>query len=77
MPTKAYALYHTDGCHLCELAMALAEQAQLDFALVDICEDTALAARYGTRIPVIADSATGKEIGWPFTLSQLEDFIGD
>lgn len=77
MQNEAYALYHTDGCHLCELAMALAQQAKLDYALVDICEDTELADRYGTRIPVIAHKATGKEIGWPFTLAQLEEFIGD
>ncbi len=82
MASNAYILYHTDGCHLCDLAMDLleqvkVEQSSLEYRLVDICDDEALAEAYGTRIPVVKQQETAKELGWPFTAEQLIAFIGD
>jgi hypothetical protein len=65
-------LYHTAGCHLCELAEALialplVAAAGVRLRLVDIADSDALMERYGTRIPVLANAAVlGEEIGWPF-----------
>ena len=64
-------LYHTAGCHLCELAEAialpLAAAAGVRLRLVDIAGSEALMERYGTRIPVLRDpAALAAEIGWPF-----------
>ena len=38
-------------------------------AVVDIADDEALLARYGTRIPVLA--CRGREIGWPFNADDV------
>lgn len=57
-------LYGTEFCHLCHDAQTLLRQLQLDWQDVDIAEDDALMARYGTRIPVLAQGA--EELGWPF-----------
>ncbi|MCZ6501812.1 MAG: glutaredoxin family protein [Gammaproteobacteria bacterium] len=74
--------YTTVGCHLCEEALVLLqvlqEQAQdqgtwLQINEVDIALEEVLMAEYGLRIPVIASS--GQEIGWPFSLEELSQFL--
>ena len=66
-------LFHTDGCHLCEQAWALVEQAALagQTRRCDILDDDAWLAAYRVRIPVLCDEA-GRELGWPFTLTELQ-----
>lgn len=68
-------VYSTAGCHLCEQAVALLQQARaersLDWQEIDIAEDDALVETYGVRIPVLKNPATGAELGWPFNLSQV------
>lgn len=63
-------LYHTSGCHLCELAeallMPLAAATGRSVVLAEIAGDDDLEVRYGIRIPVLRDPASGREIGWPF-----------
>lgn len=50
-------VYVRNGCHLCEDMVAELRrlQAEYDFGLqtVDIDTDAALAARHGTRVPVL------------------------
>lgn len=57
-------LYTTLGCHLCTqlegLLKALSNEA-VALEYVEISEDEALMARYGVRIPVLAD-ASGAEL---------------
>lgn len=51
-------LYGRSGCHLCdEMLAALRSQLGTDFpvAIVDVDSDPALRARYGERVPVLAD----------------------
>lgn len=76
MPSSAlpYILYHTDGCHLCDIALALVEQTNIDFQHIDICDDASLAERYGTSIPVLTHGK--RELFWPFDGEQLQEFIG-
>lgn len=71
-----YILYHTEGCHLCELAQALLAQARCQFSLVDICDDLHLAECYGTSIPVVKAINSGQELPWPFDFDQLTQFLG-
>lgn len=71
-------LLHTEGCHLCELALALIEQAQADgivedFERVDIALDDEMIERYGVRIPVVC--CNNAELGWPFDYNGLQTFI--
>ena len=67
--------YTTAGCHLCEeAAQMLAElefQHSIEWEAIDIAEDEDLVELYGIRIPVILNTATGKEIGWPFEYEDL------
>ncbi len=71
--TKSLTLYSTDACHLCERAERLLRSmpelrgATLD--VIDIAGDSALLARYGASIPVLA--ATSGEIAWPFNADDI------
>jgi hypothetical protein len=58
---------------LCEEAAEVLFQAAVtSWHVVDIAEDAALLARYGTRIPVVRDEGSGRELGWPFDLAALQ-----
>lgn len=73
-----YTLYHTDGCHLCELAYAiivpLMQQAELEFDYIDICDSPELASLYGTSIPVFSNGE--QIIQWPFDEADVQQFLG-
>tara|TARA_R110001592_G_scaffold150322_8_gene376214 strand:- start:982 stop:1212 length:231 start_codon:yes stop_codon:yes gene_type:complete len=67
-------LYHTDGCHLCDQAMALLRQCQVDYQLVDIVFKPDLVALFGTRIPVL-ENKKGQFLDWPFDHYKIEQFL--
>ena len=54
-------LFHTDGCHLCEQAWTLVEQAGMaaQTRRCDILEEEAWLEAYRVRIPVLQDSRPG------------------
>jgi hypothetical protein len=72
-------LYTTATCHLCEQAEALLQQAACEkpwvWHSVEIAEQDELMQRYGVRIPVLRDSASGHELGWPFDAVELGRFL--
>ena len=75
-------LYHTLGCHLCELAedvIAQFNQTHPDQTLhvqkIDIADDDALVERYGVRIPVVKFSTVEATLDWPFDLASLEKYV--
>ena len=72
-------LYATVGCHLCEQAEELlryaAMERELTWQLIDIADDPALVERYGIRIPVLRHMDGDDELGWPFELEQLQEFL--
>lgn len=72
-------LFTTQGCHLCEDALLLLQQAQgeldFDISLVEIAESEALVESYALRIPVLKKSTDASELGWPFDLSALKAFL--
>lgn len=73
--------YTTLGCHLCDQAREV-YRATLnpDFFVieeVDIADDDSLIERYGTRIPVIVQQHTGRELGWPFSPEDLVEFLSE
>lgn len=72
--TKQVTLYYTDGCHLCDDAMVLLAQLNLDYQKVDIITEQRLVDLYSTTIPVVATSAPSS-LNWPFSLQQLQQFI--
>ncbi|KFN20327.1 glutaredoxin family protein [Aeromonas bestiarum] len=69
-------LFHTDGCHLCEQAWGLVEEAGLagQTRRCDIMDDAGWLAAYRVRIPVLRDES-GRELGWPFTLVELKAWV--
>lgn len=69
-------LYQRDDCHLCDLALdVLAAVRVPDFESVFIDGNDVLESRYGTRVPVLHDAATGKELDWPFDEAGLRGFL--
>lgn len=71
-------LFGTTGCHLCEEAesiIANCQQAQLKIKYIDIAVDEQWQEKYAIRIPVLYHPETKQELGWPFTLSQVQTFI--
>jgi hypothetical protein len=74
--TGRFLLFQRDDCHLCDLALeALALARAPEFGSVFIDGDEALEARYGTRVPVLRDEASGRELDWPFTPASLAAFL--
>lgn len=59
-------VYLRHGCHLCEALLAELEpwratppdDLELEFELVDVDRDPALAARYGEFVPVLSEGET-------------------
>lgn len=72
-------LYTTEGCHLCERAermlRELADGGTFRLESVDIADDPELFDRYGVRIPVVRNGASGEELGWPFSREQLAGLL--
>lgn len=75
----ALVLYSTEACHLCDEAVkVLVETHQtlmFEVYVEDIAESEALVEKYGTRIPVLFDEQTNKELDWPFTSGEAQEFI--
>lgn len=70
-------LYQRDDCQLCDEALALLAQARVpEFESVFIDDDDVLEARYGERVPVLRDAASGVELDWPFDADQLRAWLG-
>ena len=44
-------------------------------AQAGIDDDDALEARYGARVPVLRDSADGRELDWPFDPEALHAWL--
>lgn len=69
-------LFGTAGCHLCEeAAQRLVAVEAPAWRTVDVAGDEALLARYGTRIPVVRNEASGRELGWPFDALELRAWL--
>lgn len=73
-------LFHTAGCHLCELADAiaapLARAAGVHLERVDIIDSEGLLERYGTRIPVLRGAGEhDEELGWPFDAADVSRLL--
>ena len=73
---ERYLLFQRDDCRLCDEALdVLAAARAPGFASVFIDGDTALEARYGTRIPVFRDGLRERELDWPFEPGQVRRWL--
>lgn len=79
--SRQLVLYHTLGCHLCELAHALVAPLAMERGWVlqeiDIADDEELLSSYATRIPVLENRRSGQAIGWPFGIAEVCGLIAD
>ena len=74
-----FILYSTSACHLCEVAEGMllelrSSGGEVSYDKCDIADSDQLFARYGLRIPVLVHP-DGRELGWPFDLASLREFI--
>ncbi len=69
------SLYSTQGCHLCEMALALFKQLDLldKVQVIEIAFDEQLFSSYGVTIPVV--NIDGAELNWPFSLEYLKEWL--
>lgn len=70
-------LYTRDGCHLCELAANLLDEAGVAWRPVDIDGDAALSERYGLLIPVVRRPDAERELAFPFDAEGLACFLAN
>lgn len=70
-------LLGTDGCHLCDEAEHLLQHMGLmqHITKQDIATSETQVAKYGTRIPVLLDSATGETLDWPFDPQSIINWL--
>jgi hypothetical protein len=72
-------LYGTSACHLCEEAHALLEslkqETQIAWSDIDIIHDDGLMQRYSLKIPVLYESDNNSELCWPFSISDIKNFL--
>jgi len=68
-------LFQRDDCKLCDEALALLAAARVpEFESVWIDDDGELENRYGSRVPVLRDEASDRELDWPFDAQALQSF---
>lgn len=83
-----YNLYGSDGCHLCEqaLALCLAVLSSEQLIQIDIIEQErvehekkTLVELYGVHIPVLEklaqNSSENTKLFWPFTQAQVTQLV--
>lgn len=69
-------LIQRDDCHLCDLALQVLARARCDEpTALYIDGDAALEQRYGARVPVLRDTASGHELDWPFDADRLRHWL--
>jgi hypothetical protein len=72
-------LYSTLGCHLCEKAKVilwpLLSQFSYELVEIDIASSDELIEHYGIRIPVLSNLDQSRELNWPFTSAEVEQFF--
>ena len=81
LDTSIVKIYFYTGphCSLCDLADVEIARTSMSSSLtiekINIRQSTELYHLYGARIPVLKRDDNDKEIGWPFTTADLEEFL--
>jgi hypothetical protein len=75
--SNKFVLYSSEGCHLCELALAICQPLMVEgqLEIIDIVEHEHLVELYGVHIPVLARCADGQQLFWPFDPSDVAQQI--
>jgi hypothetical protein len=72
-----FNLYGSEGCHLCEEALALcvAVMPAADIRVVDILDDDKLVELYRVHIPVLECLSSQEKLFWPFEQAQVLELL--
>ncbi len=77
--TAVFNLYSSDGCHLCEQALALCLKvtAAESINVIDIVDDESqqLVKLYGVHIPVLERLSDNEKLFWPFSAQQIKELV--
>lgn len=72
-----FNLYGTEGCHLCEdaLALCLAEMPAVEINVIDIIDNEKLLELYRISIPVLERLSDQEQLFWPFSRAQILELL--
>lgn len=73
-----YILFTGTDCHLCDVAKQLIKeqtQGSLDITEINVKVERDYFHNYGARIPVLKNTQTGNELGWPFDQHTLMEYL--
>lgn len=72
-----FKLYGSEGCHLCEdaLALCLAVMPEADISVIDILDDEKLLELYRISIPVLERLSDQEKLFWPFEQKQILELL--
>ena len=79
---EKFNLYGSEGCHLCDDAIALCESVidANNITKIDIIdqekvshETLTLVELYGVHIPVLEKLSNNEKLFWPFTAQQIKE----
>ena len=74
--TTRYVFFQRDDCPLCDAALEVLAQARFpDFESAWIDGDASMEAHYGARVPVLRDTQSDRELGWPFDAAAVREFL--
>jgi hypothetical protein len=69
-------LYRRESCSLCDFAEVALQDANVGtYATEEVGWQGDLAERYGWRVPVLCDVASGRELDWPFDAWSVRAFL--
>ena len=73
----SFVLFGTSGCHLCEEAEMLMAAGfdKIKLETIDIAEQEQWQEKYAIKIPVLYHSESGNELFWPFTETDVNEFV--
>ncbi len=70
-----WLLYSRKDCPLCDYAANILQASGVGFAVADIDQDEILRQKYDLRVPVIINTETGAELGFPFEPQDVQAFL--
>lgn len=72
-----FVLFGTSGCHLCEEAEIIlaASFPEIKLEMIDIAEQEQWQEKYAIKIPVLYHRESRKELFWPFSETEVDEFI--
>ena len=73
--SRELVLYTLIGCHLCDQVASMLCDMGVDWTAMEIDTDPELERKYDIYIPVLFLPDSGRELFYPFSQSQVEEFL--